>query len=334
MKKPLARSRGPVNGETFRGLGAGILLMLLAGGVSLIPGAFADNPGRLWLAQFNGNEPYTVRQGFPRDGSRFEVYDRSGRRAATIRERPSGIGDRWDIYDEQGRRVGEARGNGSSIAPRWDIYDERGRRTGTVRETGSSVAPRWDVYDAKGRRTGTVRPGPLETDYFRERREQDPSAPPVPFIPPVSPRGQAQAGGVSRPEPSGGRRWPVPGPWIQPPALPGGGVGGMTAPPGWMPMPPVPPIPPIPPVPPVPPVTGVTPPGNPYYPAPPSGSNPGYGPGMYQGNGPASPYEGYSQGNTYQGYSHGNTYEGYGHGNPYSGYGHGGLYSIPPTGSR
>ncbi len=300
--------------------GALAVLAAASAAASDLPGLSSRRAG-FQVAQFDPNESYTVRPAFPRDGSRFEVYDRSGRRTSTIQKKSSGFIERWDIYDANNRRIGEAQRNGSSIAPRWDLRDLSGRRTGHIRETGPSIAPRWDIYDENNRRIGSVRPGPLDSRYFQEDENKRLSIPAVPALPasPEPDRTRQDRFRTTVPPavpPSG--RWPVPGPWIQPPVQPGSGISSLPDLSGRMPVPPIPPVPPVPPV-------------SPAYPQPPVPAVPqnSWNGNSYQGYGHGNIYSGTGPGGEYQGYGHGNGYSGYGHGNPYDHYSHGGIYTEP-----
>ncbi len=324
-------------------IGIALTWALLWGGVAF-PGATAGTDS-LWqdtrgtattvqMAQSSQEESYTIRQGFPHDGTRFDIYDRSGRRKGWVRESISSTPDfpRWDVYDEQGRRTGTVRGNGSSSFPRWDLYDERGRRTGTVRQSGLPDMPRWEMYDDQGRRVGTARPSTLDMDYFRKKEGETRRVPAVPAIPPI-PQPSPGWQGTTTPQPRETRQWPIPGPWIQPPAYPGSGVQGSPVPRRQVSTPPIPAIPPPPP--------GNLPPGwgagtsgpplSPSYPSYPS--YPSF-PAFPSLPGSTSNAPGYGHGNPYQGYGHGNPYQGYGHGNTYDGFGHGGIYAMPDAYSR
>jgi len=324
MKSGWKRIRLWIRIQGFRIGGVGVLFLLAAVLAHADPAVSGPLKPPIQLAQSSGRENYSIRQGGLRDGSRFDVYDQSGRRTATLWDRSFGSVNRWDVTDSTGRRIGEVRGYGSPIAPRWDIYDSTGRRTGSVRDSGSSIMPRWDVYDQNNRWIGSVRPAPLEIEYFQREREKKRYIPAVPVIPPIpEPQSRRQLRDSNTPPVSAPLERPLAPPvWFTPPPMPSGNPNGQPYQYGYpfYPVPLTPPVSPTPPTPPTPPTVG-----NPNR-MPPSG---GF---MAPPVSPPPRLPRYSD--VYQGYGHGNAYTGYSHGNLYEGYGHGGNYYAPEPLSR
>lgn len=320
-----------------REIGVAGLMLLLTGqsamAASVVPGIRIQP---MQLAQHSIPEEYTVRRVFPNDGSRLEVYDRSGRRTATLRDRSFGSMDRWEMKDPDGRRIGEVRRLGTSHAPRWEIYDTSGRRTGTVREIGSAVVPRWEVYDEEYRLKGTARPAPLETDFFRQGRENQ--------------RAPRETSPSSRDQESafGSRLFERHSPLIS--TVPSRPTSMSSERPkhSWYmygspayPAMPTPPVPPSPPTFPFPPTAGGQWPWNPEggkFGMTPLAPRPGLSTGWSPRGrtiGISSPTSRPSNfGNVYEGFGHGNVYTGYTHGNQYDGFGHGGNYLLPDPMAR